>query len=291
MTRIGAIFLPYSPPEIFRDVVAAADESGVPELWLWEDCFREGAFSSAAAALAWSANIRVGIGVSPMPMRNVATTAMEIATIERLFPGRLVPGLGHGVQSWMGQIGARPASPLTLMREYVPALRALLAGDEVTTSGRYVSLDAVRLDWPPAVVPQLVVAGEGPKTVRLTGEVGDGTVLPAGSTPDRVARTLALAQEGRAATGRDDAHQLVVFVAAGFGANGRELVAAELERDPGVVDPSLVIGGDPAEVASLVEPFFAAGATSVILQPAVPDPDPTGFMAGAGEVARLLGSE
>ena len=70
---------------------------------------------------------------------------MEIATVERLFPGRLIPGVGHGVQPWMEQVGARVASPLTLMREYVPALRSLLAGEEVSTAGRYVSLD--RCGW------------------------------------------------------------------------------------------------------------------------------------------------
>ena len=60
---------------------------------------------------------------------------MEIAAVERMFPGRLIPGVGHGVLSWMGQVGARVASPLTLMREYVTALRALLAGESVTTTG------------------------------------------------------------------------------------------------------------------------------------------------------------
>ena len=40
---------------------------------------------------------------------------MEIATIERLFPGRFVPAIGHGVQRWMGQVGARVESPLTLL--------------------------------------------------------------------------------------------------------------------------------------------------------------------------------
>ncbi len=192
MRRVGAIFTPYSPPEALRDAAQAADGSGVPELWLWEDCFRESAFAAASAVLAWTTRLRVGIGVAPMPLRNVALTAMEIATVERLFPGRLIPGVGHGVLPWMAQVGARVASPLTLMREYVPALRSLLAGEEVSAEGRYVTLDHVRLDWPPAQAPGIVVAGEGPKTVRLTGEVGDGTVLPGGSNPDRVARTLAL---------------------------------------------------------------------------------------------------
>lgn len=288
MRRIGAIFTPYSPPEALYDAAQAADEAGVPELWLWEDCFRESAFAAASAVLAWTTQLKVGIGVAPMPLRNVALTAMEIATVERLFPGRLIPGVGHGVLSWMGQVGARVASPLTLMREYVPALRSLLAGEEVSTSGRYVSLDQVRLDWPPAVAPAVVVAGEGPKTVTLTGQVGDGTVLPAGSSPERIARTLRLAQDGRAAAGRDDDHQLVVFVSAGFGGSARAQLTDDLQRWYGEVDPALLVAGDPADVAQLIEPFFAAGATSVILQPREEEADLIGFMAAAGEVARLV---
>lgn len=292
MRRIGAIFTPYSPPEALRDAAQAADEAGLPELWLWEDCFRESAFAAASAVLAWTTQLRVGIGVAPMPLRNVALTAMEIATVERLFPGRLIPGVGHGVLPWMGQVGARVASPLTLMREYVPALRSLLAGEEVTTSGRYVSLDKVRLDWPPAVAPAVVAAGEGPKTVRLTGAVSDGTVLPNGSNPDRVARTLALALEGRAEAGRDDRHELIVFVSAAFGGEeARAQLAEHLVRWTGEADPALMVVGDTAGVAAAIEPFFAAGATSVILQPREEETDLAGFMAGAAEVSRLVGAE
>ena len=47
----------------------------------------------------------MGIGLLPVPLRNVALTAMELATLERLFPGRLAPGIGHGVLDWMGQVG------------------------------------------------------------------------------------------------------------------------------------------------------------------------------------------
>ncbi|MCR2809286.1 MULTISPECIES: LLM class flavin-dependent oxidoreductase [unclassified Microbacterium] len=289
MNRVGAIFTPYFPPEVLRDAAQTADESGVPELWLWEDCFRESAFATASAVLAWTTRLRVGIGVAPIPLRNVAVTAMEIATIERMFPGRLVPGVGHGVLEWMGQAGARAASPLTLMREFVPALRALLAGQEVSTSGRYVSLDRVRLDWPPAQPPSLMVAGEGPKTVRLTGEVGDGTVLPAGSTPDRVTRTLALAREGRAAAGRDDAHELVVFVSAAFGGGtaGAQL-RDELIRVAGGADPALTVVGDAEAVMAAIAPFYAAGATTVVLQPREGESDLAGFMQNVGEVARMV---
>ena len=74
----------------------------------------------------------MGIGLLPVPLRNVALTAMELATLERAIPGRLIGGVGHGVQSWMGQVGARVESPVTLLREYSVALRRLLDGESVT---------------------------------------------------------------------------------------------------------------------------------------------------------------
>ena len=137
----------------------------------------ESGIASAAAALAWTGRLTVGIGLLPVPLRNVALTAMEAATIDRLFPGRIRLGVGHGVQEWMGQVGVRAESPMTLLREYVVALRQLLAGDRVTTQGRYVHLDGVALDWPPSAPVPIHVGAVGPRTLRLSGEVGDGTIL------------------------------------------------------------------------------------------------------------------
>ncbi len=106
MPNVGVIFPPWFPPERFRGAVEAAEASGVPELWVWEDCFCESGLSPAVAALAWTERLKVRVGLMPVPLRNVALTAMEVATIERLFPGRFQAVLGHGVQAWMGQVGA-----------------------------------------------------------------------------------------------------------------------------------------------------------------------------------------
>ena len=151
MRSLGVVFEPAFPPERLREVALSVEDAGVPQLWLWEDCFRESGIAEAAAALAATTELTVAIGVLPMPLRNVALTAMELATLSRLFPGRIIGGVGHGVQSWMAQVGARHASPLTLMAEYLPTLRALLSGERVTIDGRYVHLDDVALDWPPTV--------------------------------------------------------------------------------------------------------------------------------------------
>jgi alkanesulfonate monooxygenase SsuD/methylene tetrahydromethanopterin reductase-like flavin-dependent oxidoreductase (luciferase family) len=173
----GIVFRPQSPPEELRAVVDLAEEAGIAELWLWEDCFLEGGLTTAAAALAWSSRLRVGVGLLPVPLRNPALAAMEIATLARLFPDRLVVALGHGVQDWMAQVGAAVESPMTLLREHTTAVRSLLAGETVEVSGRYVTLDRVALDWPPAIPPRLLIGARGPKTIELAGEAADGVLL------------------------------------------------------------------------------------------------------------------
>lgn len=200
---VGCVAHPewYSPAQ-FLTLARTAEAAGLDDLWLWEDCFKESGVAAAGAILGVTSRLRVGLGVLPAPLRNVALTAMEVATLDGMFPGRLIPGLGHGVQSWMEQVGGRVSSPLTLLREQVGALRALLHGERMTVAGRYVTLDDVALDWPPSSPPPVLAGGQGPKTLRLVGEVADGVVLPGGTSPGDLRRALELTAEGRALAGR-----------------------------------------------------------------------------------------
>jgi alkanesulfonate monooxygenase SsuD/methylene tetrahydromethanopterin reductase-like flavin-dependent oxidoreductase (luciferase family) len=213
MATIGVIFPPDRPPEELREVAAAAEESGLAELWLWEDCFKESGIAAAAAVLAWTGRLRVGIGLLPVPLRNVTLTAMELATLARLFPGRLRPGIGHGVLDWMAQAGARAQSPMTLLHEYATALRALLHGQTVSTSARYVRLDDVRLDWPPSTVPPLLIGATGPRTLHLAAEVGDGVILAGDTTLDQLREAMTHVHLGHQASGHQLPPEVVVFLA------------------------------------------------------------------------------
>jgi alkanesulfonate monooxygenase SsuD/methylene tetrahydromethanopterin reductase-like flavin-dependent oxidoreductase (luciferase family) len=180
VTTLAAIFLPRQPPEQVVPVARAAEAAGLDELWVFEDCFSESGIATATAMLAVTGELRVGIGLLPVPLRNVALTAMEVATVARMFPGRLTAGVGHGVQDWMAQVGAKVESPMTLLREYTTALYALLHGQALTQHGRYVHLADVALDWPPREVPPLLVGAVGPRGVALAGELSDGVIIAGG---------------------------------------------------------------------------------------------------------------
>ncbi len=288
MTTVGAVFLPQFPPERLRSVAEAADEAGLAQLWLWEDCFWAGGIASAAAALARTERLQVGVGLLPVPLRNVAITAMELAALHRMFPGRPVIGVGHGVQDWMGQVGARSESPLTLLREYVDALRALLAGESVSTQGRYVRLDRVQLGAPPAPVPAVLAGAEGPRTLRLVGGHADGTILTGGTTPVQVVQARELIEAGRAEAGRTGPHPVSVYVLAAGGPDARSRIERETQRWGWSSSADRAAVGSVDDVAAEVSRWTEAGADTVVLQPTGDEPDPERFMAFAADVGRTL---
>ncbi|XVU21497.1 LLM class flavin-dependent oxidoreductase [Actinoplanes sp. CA-054009] len=254
MTTLGVLFMPDRPLETLLGVAREADRAGLAELWITEDCFLNGGIAAASAVLAGTERLAVGLGVLPVPLRNVALCAMEIATMRHLFGERALFGVGHGVQEWMGQVGARPSSPLTLMREYAVALGGLLRGETVTVAGRYVTLDGVALDRPPRPAPRLMVGATGPKSLALSGEVGEGTILAGGVTAAGVRAAM-----GHIAPG--PGHEIVVF----------------LEAAP---------AGDAAGLASVIREYVAAGATKVVLEQA--KGDAAGFVRFVAEELQPL---
>ena len=279
--RVGIVFRPQLPPERLREFVASAEAAGLDDVWLWEDCFLEGGLTSAAAALAGTGSLRVGLGLMPAPLRNPALAAMEIATLARLFPGRFVPAAGHGVLPWMDQVGALVESPMTLLREWVTVVRSLLHGETVTVSGQHVRLSRVALDWPPPVVPPLLVGARGPRTIALAGEIADGLVLDAGGVSLEAVRRAVETAAAR------PVHEVVVYVAFAAGEHARERIEAEIRASSAPL-PERAAFGAPADVARSIRSFADAGATTVVLQPTGSDPDPAAVVRLGGEARTLL---
>jgi alkanesulfonate monooxygenase SsuD/methylene tetrahydromethanopterin reductase-like flavin-dependent oxidoreductase (luciferase family) len=256
--RIGVVFRPDFRPDTLRETASAVERAGVAEVWLWEDCFLQGGIAAAAVALASSESLTVGLGVLPAPLRNVVTTAMEIATLDAMFPGRIRVGIGHGVQDWMRQAGAAVASPLTLLREYVTALSDLLAGQSVTVDGRYVRLADVRLDWAPQQRVPVLIGGTGPKTLGLAGEIADGVILDARYTVATLRDALAHVASGRADRG-EISLRTVLFLARGAD-----------------------------QIAGSAGPYLDAGVDTLVFQPVGPQPALPELITAVGDLAARL---
>lgn len=177
------------------DLIAYAQEAdayGFDELWVVEDLGYRGGLVQAAAVLAHTRRIRVGVGLLPAGARNVAFAAMEAAALAQLHPGRLDIAVGHGMPDWMRSVGSWPASPLTLLGEYIQTLKTLLAGRTADMDGRYIRLGGLRLDPSvlPEQIPDIFAGVRGPKSLAVSGEVADGTLLAEPVSPEYVRQAL-----------------------------------------------------------------------------------------------------
>ena len=187
---------------------------------------------------------------------------MEWAALAEFFPGRLIDGLGHGVQTWMEQIGARVASPLTLLEETTTAVRQLLAGEEVTIAGRYVQLAGVQLEYPPQQPPPVLAGVTGPKSLLLAGATADGTILSEGHGPYKIERARQLTAEGAQDAGRTGPHHMTVFTGFHIG-DLNEMTYPYGDEPRGWIATDAEPDGVTARLQTLVD----AGADSVVLVP------------------------
>jgi 5,10-methylenetetrahydromethanopterin reductase len=310
--HLGVCFPRELEPQLVVEFAERLEAGGCDELWVVEDCFYTAGTTLAATALAHTERLAVGLGILPAVTRNAATTAMELATLARLSPGRLVAGIGHGVRSWMEQIGARPDSPVTALAEVIAAVRRLLAGETVTTVGDYVELHDVRLEVAPSPPPPVLAGVRRPKSLALAGRCADGIILTELTGPSAVRASLATAAptgEFRAVVfsllsiddDRDAARRAVApFIAAtvadgsNFGLQSApfhdELVAlVERHGAEGVAaapdDWWIELGaiGTADDVAAHVEALGAAGATTVSFFP------PPVAQAALAQLDRIVG--
>ncbi|GAA0307428.1 LLM class flavin-dependent oxidoreductase [Streptomyces turgidiscabies] len=262
-------------PEGLPGFARQAEALGVDDLWVVEDLGWNGGVSAAAVALGATERLRVGIGIAPAPLRSPALLAMELATLARVFPGRLVAGIGHGVREWMASVGVAPRSPLALLEETITSVRALLRGERVELAGREVRLDGVQLVHPATEPPPVVAGVVRPLSLELSGKVADGTLIAEGHGPRDLENTRALTAKGGA--GPD--HTLTVLAFACVGDDPDEVARAlhpQTEGQAGWLDRPqedvFTVSGTAPEAAEDIAALSAAGADTVVLRIAGAEP-------------------
>ena len=190
-------------------IVQEAERLGYDSVWA-----AEAYGSDAASVLGWLAagtsSIKLGSAIFQMPARSPAMTAMTAATIDQLSGGRMRLGIGSsGPQVAEGWHGQRFARQLQRTREYVAVVRMALARERVEYHGETLELPlpdgpgkALKLTIAPVQerIP-IYLAAIGPKNTALAGEIADGWI-PTLFSPEHVAESRALLEEGAARAGR-----------------------------------------------------------------------------------------
>jgi alkanesulfonate monooxygenase SsuD/methylene tetrahydromethanopterin reductase-like flavin-dependent oxidoreductase (luciferase family) len=273
--RIGVMYDRDWAPEGLSEFAREVEALGVDDLWVVEDLGWNGGVSAASVALGATERLRVGIGITPAPLRSPAVLAMELATLARVFPRRLVAGIGHGVPEWMASVGVAPRSPLALLEETINSVRALLRGERVELEGREVRLDGIQLVHPPIEPPPVVAGVVRPRSLELSGRVADGTLIAEGHGPQDVESARALTRKGGALTD----HTLTVLAFCCVGDDAEQVAQALQPHTEGhgawLGRPArqvFTVSGRAEEAAERVRELEAAGAGTVVLRMIGPEP-------------------
>src|SRR5580658_8840568 len=164
-----------------RKDVAFAEASGFTHAWIadsqmvWADVYQ---------CLALAANdtrtIKIGTNVTNPSSRIAPVTACNFATLNVLAPGRIIMGIGTGNTS--RRTLGMPAAKLAELRTHVEVCRGLWKRETVPYQEgdrfrqiRFLDPDAGLINLRDQI--PVYVAGSGPKSLELAGEIGDGVIL------------------------------------------------------------------------------------------------------------------
>jgi probable F420-dependent oxidoreductase len=210
-----------------------------------------------SALAAATRRVEVGSLVMCNSFRNPALLAKMAVTADAVSDGRLVLGLGAGwYDAEYVAFGYATDHRVGRFEEALQIIRALLSRESVTFSGRYYRAHEAALLPPPQQSIPILVAGKGPRMLRLVARHADAwNTAWFGRPDDRLRRRLSDIEEALAAEGRDPTTL-------------RRTVGMEVQ------DPDAAPSGDPddvpfrgsvSELAEALEEYAELGFDDVIV--------------------------
>ncbi|NDU74354.1 TIGR03564 family F420-dependent LLM class oxidoreductase [Actinomadura sp. DSM 109109] len=240
------------------------------------------ALMTAALAGREVPGIEVGTAIIPTYPRHPLALASQALTAQAMTGGRFALGIGPSHPPVIeGAHGISYGRPARHVREYLSALRPLLAGEDVDYHGETLTA-AGTVDAPGATPPPVLVSALGPAMLRIAGELADGTVttwVGADAIADHVVPSITRAAE---AAGRpaprvlagtivaltDDPDGVRRDLAERYGAaSDFPAYRAVLDRQGLSGVHETIIAGDETTVARELRRFADAGATDLLVSP------------------------
>jgi 5,10-methylenetetrahydromethanopterin reductase len=264
LPRLGIRLYGGLPPAHCVSLASAAEQAGFKSVWFAENPLERGVLPALAACAVATRRIELGIGVWNPFTKHPAQIAMEIGALDELSGGRTVLGLGAGLAAPLQRLGIDTGRPLAALRDTFHIVRGLLRGESITYTGRVFSVEGVKLSYtPPRPGLPLLMAGRGPRTLRLCGEIADGLMVSNMCPPGFARHALSIVQPAprrvvqyascSIAADRTMALAAIKPVIAGmlktFWALGQRVPAAQAS----LVDHSGIPGGDFAATVARLE--------------------------------------
>ncbi|MGI8793452.1 MAG: TIGR03619 family F420-dependent LLM class oxidoreductase [Acidimicrobiales bacterium] len=278
--------------ERFESLVDGLERHGFDSLWLSER-ITGGAVDplmGLAVAAGRTTRLKLGTSVLVVPGRNPAVLAKELASLDHLSRGRLLPAVGLGVRDEGEQqaFGVNRKERGAWFDEVVPLLRRFWTGEPVEHHGPRFDYSGITVRPTPVQQPlEMWLGGAAPSELRRVGRLGDGW-LPSFTTAAAAAEGRVVVEQAAAEADRsiDPEHwgALVVYHDGPLPDRLKALLAA---RRPDH-DPADVVPSTHAELRVHLQRFVDVGFSKfVLIAAAEPDDWDAELSALAEEVLSM----
>ncbi|HET9491748.1 MAG TPA: TIGR03619 family F420-dependent LLM class oxidoreductase [Methylomirabilota bacterium] len=268
--------------EAFWRFVDLCERSDVDSLWFNERLTSPAPvlepIAAMAAVAARTRRLKFGPSVLITPFRTPVLLARELATIDFLSGGRLLPAFGVGVEQEREFRAAGVPFKERGRRtdEAIAIMRRCWSEDEVTHAGEFWQLERITVLPRPVQQPLPVwIGGNSEAAMRRAGRLGDGWI-PSFITPEQfrvgVEKTQALAAEAGREVPADHFGALVYFCLASDRATAAVMAAPFVPRNR-ADDATLArctAFGPPALLNERLEEYVRAGGSKFVLRPMCP---------------------
>jgi probable F420-dependent oxidoreductase len=277
----------------FATVVDALEGLGFDSLWLSERIGGEAPDPLVAMAFAAGRTTRLKFGMSVMvlPGRNPIVLAKELATLDRLSNGRLLPAFGLGVADPHEQqaFGVERGARAKLFDEALAVLRGAWAEGLLTHHGDQFHYDDLRvLPKPLQARLDVWLGGIAPSELRRVGRLADGW-LPSFVTPDDVARGREVIETTLAEHDRNiDADHYGALISYSPGPIPSSMADLLAKRRPDLPDPTVVVPQGWQELLVTIDRFVAVGTTKFVILPITEPATPQQWVEHLEDAAPLV---
>jgi probable F420-dependent oxidoreductase len=278
--------------DTFWTIVDTCEHGGWDSIWFSERVGGPGPdpLAAMAATAGRTRRLKFGMSVLVVPGRNPVLLAKELATIDALSGGRLIPAFGLGVESASERaiFGVDRSESAARTDEAVALMKRLWSEENVEHHGRFFSVDRLTLRPRPVQKPHPDVwfGGISPPALRRVGRLGEGW-LPSFIAVEEYKPKADAVREAAAAAGRsiDEEHYgcLVPYLPAGI-ADPAPVLEGVAARRPGIDPRDVIVTEGMDALRARLEGFVDQGASKFVVIPILAPVDWAGELANLREM-------
>lgn len=265
-------------------LIDLCERSDIDSVWLSDRLSspprdpRPEVMTTLAAIAARTERLKFGPSVLVLPYRTPVVAAKEMATIDYLSGGRLLPAVGVGVElpKEFEASGVPFRERGRRTDEAIQILRRLWLEDEVTFHGEFFHLDRITIFPKPVQKPPPIwIGGKSEAAMRRAAKLGDGWI-PSFITPEEFRAGVETVRRSAGEAGRevpaDHFGALINYTLADSPEAARKLADPFIPRNR-VDDATLAAStafGPPEAVAQKLEEYVKGGGSKFVLRPLCP---------------------